>query len=198
MIVLTRMRMIRITFHTLASMDFEIASARYMVSIIARLPPEIRQPISLLLILGLRMFGRHFRFPFSCAEPGQACRRRERTIARAKCLSARSNSPDVLSGRRCAITGRSESLRNRSKVSGDIDLVLLMGEEVGSISDRVDVGDLRPVDECSFPMREVRCKVMLAFRVCAEFAFRTPVTTELPWKKEEYRRRAQDLGPVFD
>lgn len=169
-----------------------------MVSIVARLPPEIKQPISLLLIFGLRMFGRHFRFPFSCAEPGQACRRRGRMIARAECLSARSNSPDVLSGRRCAITGRLESLRNRSKVSGDIDLVVLMGEEVGSISDRVDVGDLRPVAGCSFGIREDRCKVMLAFRVCADLAFRTLVTTESPWKKDEYRRRAQDLGPVFD
>lgn len=169
-----------------------------MVSIIARHPPEIRQPISLLLILGLRMLGRHPRFPFSCAKPWQVVRRRGRTIARAECLSARSSSPDVHPGRRCAITGRLESLRNRSKVSGDIDRVVLTGEELGSISDRVEVGDLRPVACCSFRVAEGRCKVMPAFRVCAEFIFRTPVTTESPWKKDEYRRRAQDLGLMFD
>lgn len=33
MIVLKRMRMIRITFHTLASMDFEIARARSITDV---------------------------------------------------------------------------------------------------------------------------------------------------------------------
>lgn len=72
-----------------------------------------------------------------------------------------------------------------------------MGEELGSISDRVDVGDLRPL-ACSFRIRDDRCKVMPAFRVCTEFVSRTPVTTESPWKNDEYRRRAHDLALVFD
>lgn len=169
-----------------------------MVNIIARLAPDMRQPNSLLLILGLRTLGRHLRFPFPCAEPGRAGRRRERTIARFAGLSARSRTPNVVSGRKCAIAGRLESLRNRSNVSGDIDRVVLMGEELGSISDRVDVGDLRPGACCSFRIREDRCKKVPTFRVCAEFVLRTPVTTESPWKKDDNRRRAQDLGLVCD
>ena len=91
-----------------------------------------------------------------------------------------------------------ESLRNRSKIAGDTDRVVLIGEELGSISDRVEVGDLRPGACCSFWIREDRCGKMPGFRVCAEFVFCTRVTTESPWKKDEYRRRTQDLAPMFD
>ena len=186
----------RTTFHALPSIEFEIARARSVkdissgtlsrkcyhiqsVSITARIPPDTRQPIIFLLILGLRMLGRHLRFTFSLTEPGHACCRRERTIARARCLSARSNSSELLDGRICANAGRFESLRKRSNVSGDIDLAVLLGEEVGSMSDRVDVGDLSPEPCCSPCAWEECCALRLAFRVCTA-AVRLPATTESP------------------
>lgn len=81
-----------------------------MMSRIDRIMADIKEPNIFFLIFGLRTAGKHFRFLVLPAlltvfERRRPCRRRDRSIARSRCLSARRRSPDVLRDRVCAKGG---------------------------------------------------------------------------------------------
>lgn len=100
-----------------------------MMSRIDRIMAEIKESNNFLLIFGLRTAGKHFRFLVLPAlltvfVRRRPCRRRDRSIARSRCLSARRRSPDVLRGRVCAKGGglgwsRCRNCANSSDVMGE-------------------------------------------------------------------------------
>lgn len=65
--------------------------------------------------------------------------------------------------------------------------------ETGSMSDRVEVGDRRVGFDSSIRARNERCDILLDFLgEVREYVDGVCVTTDSPWKKDEYRRRAHD------